>query len=379
MSVHTGIEVLREDCFRVLHGKRVGLLTNPSAVDRFLRSTVDILRTAKGVNLVALFSPEHGFAAAASDGEHVASQIDPRTGLMIHSLYGATMKPTPDMFDGLDLVVCDLQDIGVRYYTYAWTVTYMLEAAGAAGIPVMVLDRPNPLGDWIDGQLLDMAYASMVGRAPIPIQHGLTLGELAKLFNTKWNPTPAELTVIPCDGYRCGMTWEETGLPFVPTSPAMPHLSTVEQYPGTCLVEGTNLSEGRGTALPFEIVGAPFIDSDKLIERLNTMNFIGTGFRPHSFKPTASKFAGEVCHGIQVHRVGSDFHPLKVWIAVISAIRHLYPDQFEWKPSHFDRLAGSSKLRQQIDAGESTNDIIASWADDLAQFQALRREVLIYG
>lgn len=378
MSVYTGIEVLQRESFARLRGRRVGLLANPSAVDRHLRSTVELVRAAPGVELAALFSPEHGFAAAAADGEHIASQRDPRTGVMIHSLYGETVKPTPAMLDGLDVIVCDLQDIGVRYYTYAWTLTYVLEAAGAAGIPVMVLDRPNPLGDRVDGEVLDMAYASMVGRAPIPIQHGLTLGELARLYNAQWNATPADLTVVACDGYQRGQSWEATGLPFVPTSPAMPHLSTVYQYPGACLIEGTNLSEGRGTALPFEIVGAPFIEADALAQRLNALGLAGVGFRPHTFKPTASKFVGDVCHGVQVHRLSGEFRPLLVWLHVISAVRQMHPDHFVWKELSFDRLTGSPDIRKRLHYNGEISVIIDSWKARIDAFHILRQEILLY-
>jgi uncharacterized protein YbbC (DUF1343 family) len=369
MTMRTGIETLIADGFTALRGKRVGLLTNASAVDARMRYTFDVLREA--VKVSALFSPEHGFAVSAADGEHVPSQHDPRTGIMIHSLYGSSYHPTPDMFDGLDVIVVDLQDIGVRYYTYAWTMTYMLEAAGAAGLPVLVLNRPNPLGEMIDGPVLDPAFASLVGRCPIPVQHGLTLGEFARLFNRNWNPTPGDVMVIGEKAYG----WDDT--PFVPTSPAMPHLSTVLHYPGACLVEGTNLSEGRGTALPFEISGAPYIDIDKLLDHLRAQNMPGVLWRPHTFKPTASKHASQVCFGVQAHRLNAEFRPLTVWIGLISAVRHLFPDSFAWNVDSFDRLAGSASLRTQIDAGMPLDEIAASWTEGLLTFAELRREALL--
>lgn len=377
MTVRTGIEVLRDADFALLRGKRVGLLANASAVDRDLRSTVDILRA--GVNLAALFSPEHGFSTAA-DQETIPTQIDPRAGVIVHSLFERwqSIKPTPAMLAGIDVIVCDLQDIGVRFYTYAWAVSQVLEGAGAVGVPVIVLDRPNPLGDVIDGPTLDSSLLSAVGRAPIPIQHGLTLGELMRLFNTHWNPTPADLTVIACDGYRRGMTWAETGLPFVPTSPAMPHLSTVYQYPGACLIEGTNLSEGRGTALPFEITGAPFIDPYALVDRLSAFDLPGARFRPHSFKPSASKHAGDTCYGVQAHRMSAEFRPLLVWIAVIAAIYQLYPARFAWNTMTFARLSGCMHLREQIERGDAPDAIVGAWAAGARDFDALRRGALIY-
>lgn len=373
-DVRTGIEALIKTKFYDLRGKRVGLLTNPSAVTRGLVSAYDVFRTADAFTLAALFSPEHGFAAAAADGEHVASGTDPRTGVPVHSLYGPSLHPTPDMLRGLDVIVCDIQDIGVRYYTYAWTITHMIEAAGAANIPVIVLDRPNPCGSRVDGPLLDSAYASLVGRCSIPIQHGLTMGELMMLFNQQWNSTPADLTIQACDFYQREMTWEAMGLPFVPPSPAMPHLSTVQHYPGACLLEGTNISEGRGTAIPFEIFGAPSLSADDLADALNAefdAETDGVRFRPHIFKPTASKFAGEVCEGVQVHRLNANFRPLVAWIGVIAAIRRLYPASFEWKEAHFDRLAGSDVLRGQIESGMSAHEIAAAWAVDHAAWAAL--------
>jgi uncharacterized protein YbbC (DUF1343 family) len=385
MTVHTGLEVLRERSFDLLAGRYIGLLTNPSGVTHDLDSTTDVLRRAPQINLRALFSPEHGFAAAAADGAHVASSIDPRTGLPIHSLYGATLRPTPDMLAGLDTVVCDIQDIGVRYYTYAWTTSYMLEAAGAAGLDVILLDRPNPLGGAIDGDLVQPDHLSIVGGAPIPVQHGLTLGELMTLYNQRWNPTPAALLVIACEGYQRGMTWEATGLPFVPPSPAMPHLSTARQYPGACLIEGTNLSEGRGTALPFEVCGAPFIDAPALAEHLNRLKLDGVRYRPHVFTPTASKHAGEVCGGVQAHITGAGYRPLLAWVAVICEIRRLYPHQFAWLPPYskdgllpFDRLAGGPALRQKIEADEPLESLAGAWDVTAEAWRETRRACLLY-
>jgi uncharacterized protein YbbC (DUF1343 family) len=385
MTVCTGLEALRERGFEPITGRRIGLLTNPSAVTRDLDSTTDVLRRAAQVDLRALFSPEHGYAAAAADGTHVASSIDPRTGLMIHSLYGATLHPTPDMLADLDAVVCDIQDIGVRYYTYAWTISYLLEAAGAAGLDVILLDRPNPLGGAVDGDLVQPDHLSIVGGAHVPVQHGLTLGELMTLYNQRWNPTPAALRVVACEGYQRGMRWEETGLPFVPPSPAMPHLSTARQYPGACLIEGTNLSEGRGTALPFEVCGAPFIDAPALAEQLNGLGLDGVRYRPHVFMPTASKYAGEVCGGVQAHITGAEYRPLLAWVAVIREIRRLYPGDFAWLPPYteggfipFDRLAGGPTLRQQIAAGEPLDSLAAAWDRTAETWRKTRRACLLY-
>jgi uncharacterized protein YbbC (DUF1343 family) len=289
------------------------------------------------------------------------------------------------MLAAVDLIVCDIQDVGVRFYTYAWTLSHLLEAAGELGIAVLILDRPNPLGGlWIDGPLLQEGLYSLVGRAPVPLQHGLTLGELMCLFNAEWNPTPCELEIIPCAGWQRSMRWSETGLAWVPPSPNMPQWSTAQHYPGACLVEGTNLSEGRGTALPFEIVGAPWIDAQALADQLNAQAMPGVLFRPQVFVPAASKFQGQTCYGVQAHSHDSaQFRPLLTWLNVIRTIRQCYPDDFAWLPPvkeryHFDRLIGNSIVRGQIDAGLPLADIVQGWSDDLRRFDDLRHAYLLY-
>ena len=343
------------------------------------------------MNLVALFSPEHGIAAAAPDAAKVASIRDSHTGLPIHSLYGATYRPTAEMLAEIDVIVCDLQDVGVRFYTYVWTVSHILEAAGEYGIEVVILDRPNPLGGLtVSGPLIDEEFISFVGRFPIPIRHGLTLGELAQMVNDNWNPYPATLTIVPCAGWVRAMTWADTGLPWVSPSPAMPHYSTVQHYSGACFVEGTRLSEGRGTALPFEVVGAPWINAAALADHLNEQRWEGTVFRSHTFMPTDSKWRDEICHGVQVHVVDrAAWHPLEVWLGVIREIRALYPDQFEWLPPqsagveagdvyHFDRLLGSDTVRHHIDAGVPLSEVMAGWDDSCRDFDQQRAPYLLY-
>lgn len=384
--VKTGLENLRDQDFAPLRGKRVGLMTNPSAVHRNLTSTYDMLWRSPAVNLVALFAPEHGFAAAVADGEQITTQVDPRTQLPVFSLYGDSLRPTAHMLAQVDVLVCDIQDIGVRYYTFAWTITHILEAADEHGVEVIILDRPNPLGgERINGPGLDSALSSLVGRYPVPVIHGLTLGELASYVNTVHNPTPAQLQVIPCLGWRRDMLWADCALPWVAPSPNMPHLSTVQHYPGACLIEGTNLSEGRGTTLPFEIVGAPWIDGHRLAEFLNIQMLSGVRFRPHQFRPSASKWAGQDCGGVQVHITeGEHFAPIETWLEVIHAIRQLYPAEFAWLPPHngvyhFDRLIGSTRVREQIDAGEEMTTICSGWDAVGAQFRAERKPYLLYG
>lgn len=384
-----GIEQLREDDFRLLQGKRVGLMTNPSAVDRKLTSTYEIFATAPEVDLTALYGPEHGMIAAALDAIAVEDRFDPATGVPIYSLYGKTVRPTTAMLENIDVMVCDIQDIGLRFYTYVWTVSYLLEACGEHGIDVVILDRPNPLGDRVAGGPLDEKFSSFVGRFNIPVQHGMTLGELAQMMNALWNPTPANLTVVPCFGWERHTTWDQTGLEFVTTSPAIPYFRTVLQYPGACFIEGTMLSEGRGTSLPFEVVGAPYINGNQLASDLNSLNLDGVIFRPHAFFPTASKFRDETCYGVQGHLTDPRaFDPIPVWLTVIHTIRHTYADQFEWLPPHqqeyergsiyhFDRLIGSEKPRQQIDAGQSIAEVMAGWDAYCDAFREQRAPYLI--
>ncbi len=385
MNTLTGLDVLRARGFEDLQGRRVGLLTNPSAITRDLVSAYRVFAEAPQVNFSAIFSPEHGFAAAAADGVHVASSFDARTGLPVYSLYGPSLRPTPEMFADIDVLVCDIQDIGVRYYTFAWTVSIAMEAAGAVGIDVMILDRPNPLGEAVDGAPESSDFASLVGLHPVPIQHGLTLGELMRLVNTHWNATPATLTVIACENYARGDSWAETGLPFVPPSPAMPHLSTVQQYPGACLVEGTNLSEGRGSALPFEICGAPFINAERLADQLNALNLAGVRYRPHVFQPTASKYAGEQCYGVQAHVTGPSYRPLAAWVSVIQAIRHLYASEFSWLPPYagssmrpFDRLARGESLRARIDANAPPQTLLDEWGAAAEEWRTFTETARLY-
>lgn len=384
MSVHTGLDVLRARGLADLHGRRVGLLTNPSAVTVDLTSAYRVFTESPQVNVRALFSPEHGFAAAAADGAHVASSVDARTSLPVYSLYGSSLRPEARMLADIDVLVCDIQDIGVRYYTFAWTISTAMEAAGAAGIDVLILDRPNPLGPAVDGDIGSNDYASLVGLHPVPVQHGLTLGELMRIVNARWSPTPATLTVIPYDGYTRGDTSSDTGVPFVPPSPAMPHLSAVQHYPGACLLEGTNLSEGRGTALPFEVCGAPFIDAERLADHLNALNMPGVRYRPHVFKPAASKYAGETCSGVQAHITGLGYRPLAAWVAVIQAVRHRYPEDFAWLPPYegstirpFDLLARSERARQHIDANAPLHMLTDEWDAAAEEWRAFSDAALL--
>ncbi len=381
----TGIDVLEAQNFEPLVGLRVGLLTNPSAVNHQMISTYQLMLSADNVTLVALYGAEHGAFGRVEAGEKVGAMVDSQTGTPIHSLYGKTYRPTADMLANIDVMVCDIQDIGVRYYTYLWTITHVAEVCGELDIPVIILDRPNPLGDTIAGCGLLSEFASLVGRFDVPIQHGMSIGEVLQMHNALWNPTAADLTIIPCEQYERTMTWADFERPFVPTSPNIPHMSTVKHYSGACLVEGTTLSEGRGTTLPFEIVGAPYLDGRALAERLNDLELADVRFRPHQFTPLMSKHAHTACVGIQTHIVGTNFNALKTWLHVIHSIKAMYPNDFGWRPPFvegdhppFDKLIGSDRPRKMLDSGATVEDIMQEWDASVAEFSKQRQPYLIY-
>lgn len=386
--VRPGIEKLRVEGSPLLEGKRVGLLTHPAAVDSEFNSTYRIFATAPSINLVAFFAPEHGFMGTVPDGVAVDSTTDPRTGKPVYSLYGKSHRPTREMLETMDVLVVDIQDVGVRYYTFIWTISYILEAAGLFNKEVVILDRPNPLGDRVYGLPVYPEAESFVGRYNIPVCHGMTIGELSLMINARWNLSPASLHVIRCEGLKREMWWTDTGLDWIATSPAMPHFLTVLHYPGSCLIEGTTLSEGRGTALPFEIVGAPYIDGIALADHLNKKRWPGVRFRPHFFRPGSDKYAGQDCQGVQAHIVDKNaYHPFHVWLGIIREIREMYPAQSGWLPpqpgsfgsiAHFDRLTGSPDVRQAIDDGASLADILKEEKACCDYFLEQRKPYLLY-
>lgn len=386
MSVKTGLQALLADQQALLRGRRVGLVAHPAAVLPDLTAAVDALRQA-GVRLTALFGPEHGFGGAAADGLSVPDAVDPRTGLPVYSLYGPVKEPTAAMLAEVDVLVFDMQDVGVRFYTYLSTLFYVLSGAAKAGCPVVVLDRPNPIdGLTLEGPTVQPGYESFVGVAPLPIRHGMTLGELARYLCAEF-AIDAELTVVPVQGWRRAQWFDETGLPWVPPSPAMPHLSTATLYPGLCLVEGTNLSAGRGTALPFELCGAPWLDGYELAAALNRLDLPGVRFRPLTFEPSASKHAGQFCQGVQVHVTDRRrLRAVELGLHVIAACRAQAPDRFQFlptswegQPPHFDLLLGGPATRQGLLAGEPLAALVSAWAGDLAIFAELRQRYLLYG
>lgn len=385
MTTKLGLEVLLDSQLDLVAGKRVGLVACPSSVDRHLRSSVELLHKHSDVNLVALFGPEHGIRGDAQAGAKVESSIDPLTQLPVHSLYGKSQRPAPEMLRGLDAIIIDLQDGGVRFYTFVATAFYVMEAAREAGISVVILDRPAPLnGRRVEGPILDRDYRSFVGPAPLPIRYGLTIGELARLQNER--DIHCDLAVVPLQDWSRQMWYDETGLPFVPSSPNLPTLAAMTLYPGACLIEGTNLSEGRGTTRPFEYIGAPWIEAESLAGQLNRLDLAGARFRPVYFAPTFSKYQGELCAGAHVYVTDRErFQPVAAMLQVLQTLKRSYPDRFGWRKAWIpgrqrpiDLLWGSDSLRRHIDADLPVDELIASWQPALQQFERLRGDYMLY-
>ncbi|MBA9025328.1 uncharacterized protein YbbC (DUF1343 family) [Peribacillus huizhouensis] len=380
-----GVEVLLSEQKKLLQGKRVGLITNPTGVDQELTSIVDLLNEEDDIKLTALFGPEHGVRGSAQAGEYVEFYTDDKTGIPVYSLYGQTRKPTPEMLENIDVLLFDIQDVGTRFYTYIYTMAYAMEAAKEKGIPFIVLDRPNPLtGSKFEGTVLDMKYASFIGNYSIPLRHGMTVGELARLFNSKFK-IGADLTVIKMKGWKRDMYYDETPLQFVLPSPNMPTLDTAIVYPGAALFEGTNISEGRGTTKPFELIGAPFIDGTELAQQLNALKLSGVTFRAASFTPTTSKFANQLSHGVQIHITDrKKFQSFETGVHMVKAVHDLYPNQFQFRApnstgiSFFDQLVGNGWIRQGIEEGRSVKDMKKQWEKELSDFKKIRSQYLLY-
>jgi len=344
-----------------------------------------VLYESPETKLTALFGPEHGIRGDLQGGLAAESYTDGRTGLPVYSLYGRTKKPTMDMLSNVDVLLFDIQDVGTRYYTYIYTMSYAMEAAAEAGIPFVILDRPNPInGISVEGNILNPEFKSFVGRHPIPVRHGMTVGELAMLFNVEYG-IEADLEVVRMQGWLRDMWFDETGLIWVQPSPNIPTLDTAIVYPGTCLLEGTNVSEGRGTTKPFELAGAPWIDSSKLSAELQSRELKGVLFRQAHFTPTFSKYRGERCSGVQVHVTERhDFKSFETGLHIVDAIRKLHPDRFEWtKPKsgsryYFDTLAGTDKIRKQLCDGACVRDIIDGFQEELSKLVEIRKNYLLY-
>ncbi|WP_036697709.1 exo-beta-N-acetylmuramidase NamZ family protein [Paenibacillus taiwanensis] len=379
MGLKLGVEVFLQQYAELYRGKRIGLVTNLTGVNYRLIPTIDLFHKHEHLHLTALYGPEHGIRGDAKEGEAVSSSIDNVTGLPVYSLYGETRKPTPEMLRDIEVIFFDLQDIGSRYYTYIYTMAYVMEACGELGIPFVVLDRPNPINGTIrEGNLVAEACRSFVGLYPIPVRHGLTIGELAQLFVHQFG-VRCELTVIPMQGWYRHMHFDETGLLWVPPSPNASGLDMALLYPGTCLMEGTNLSEGRGTAKPFEMVGAPFIDGYNLARVLNERRMPGVIARPVSFVPTYQKYNGERCEGVQLHVTDRKvLRAFVVGLQLLETVAAMYPQSFCYKEmEHFHQLAGDRELKKQIQQGTAVT-YAERYESDLDAFSKDSNAYLLY-
>jgi len=373
-GVLTGLDVLVREEFRPLAGRRVGLITNHTGVDREGRSIVDLLRAAPNVTLVALFSPEHGLYGVQD--EKVGDTVDPRTGLKVYSLYGETYRPTPQMLEGIDTLVYDIQDIGTRFYTYIATLGYAMEEAARHGIRVVVLDRPNPItGARVFGPLNDRD-GEFTAYHKVPLVHGMTVGELARMFNAE-RKLNVDLEVIRLEGWRRSMWYDETGLLWVNPSPNMRSLTEATLYPAIGLLEACDLSVGRGTDTPFERIGAPWIDGRRLAQRLNSLNFPGVRFIPFRFTPSASKFKGQECGGVQILLVDRDaFDPLETGLSMARELKNLFGERFDF--DHVDRLLFNRAVLDKVRATTGPTSYRLLWQKDLEDFVARRAKYLLY-
>lgn len=390
MRVRTGLEVLCEDQADKVRGAKIGLVCHPASVDADLVHAADRLQ-AVGAKIERLFAPEHGVGGGHQDMITIDETRDPLTGLPIVSLYGeteASLTPSPEQFEGLDLIVADLMDVGSRYYTFAATVIRVAGAALERGVRVLVADRPNPLnGEQIEGGLIDEGFFSFVGELSVANRHGMTVGELCRVAQAqrRW---PEGLEIVRCEGWQRSMWWDETGLEWVLPSPNMPTLDTAIVYPGGCLIEGTNLSEARGTTRPFELIGAPWLDASRMADTLNQLELPGLRFRPAQFLPGFQKHAGRVCSGVQLHVTDrSALDALTAGLAVVIAARAQDPEAFAWRTEcyefvddipAFDLLAGNARWRSQIEQGASAVEVRATMSESKAEFEQFRKPFLLY-
>jgi uncharacterized protein YbbC (DUF1343 family) len=386
--VKCGLDVFLEKRGGPWRGRRLGLIAHQASVTADLEPAVQALLRVKGPRLTALFGPEHGLTGAAQDQVEVAPSRDEHTGLPVFSLYGDRREPTAEMLKDVDALMFDLQDIGVRYYTFIWTMALAMKACAKAGKSFVVLDRPNPLGgETREGNILDPFYSSFVGLYPLPVRHGMTCGELALYFNHKFK-LGADLHVIKMRGWRRKQWFDQTGAPWVLPSPNMPTLDTAAVYAGMCLLEATNLSEGRGTTRPFEIVGAPFMDSQILAQTLTRKKIPGAVFRPCAFLPTFNKWAGQPCQGIQIHVTDRRRFPsFLTGLLLLQAVRRLWPRNFEWKTPPYeyetqkppiDILCGTAAVRQAIESDTDVETLARTWPPALRAFQKEIAPFLLY-
>ena len=388
MRVESGLDVLLRGRTALLRGQRFALLAHQASVSAHHVHAASLLADLSGATLVRLMAPEHGLWGAAQDHAHIGAATDPVTGLPVVSLYGERREPSAAALRGLDALVVDLQDVGARYYTFVWTTILAMRACARAGVRVFVLDRPNPIGgEAVEGNVPDPAFASFVGLHPLPARHGMTIGELARYLDAE-HGIGCDLTIVPMRGWRRRMHWEETELPWVAPSPNMPTPDTARVYPGGCLYEGTNLSEGRGTTRPFEWVGAPYLDAHRYADVLNEQRLPGVHFRPARFQPTFHKWAGRLCGGVQVHVTDrARFKPFVTGLAVVAGARALAPRDFAWRrpPYEFERrklpidiLCGTDVIRRHLERRRPLAQLEQTWRGPLATWRRRRAPFLLY-
>lgn len=388
--VKTGLDVLFEKRRDLIRGRRVGIITNPTGVNREGVHMANLFLQEPDVALVAIFGPEHGILGRHAAGEHIGSG-DKLSDVPVFSLYGKTLKPTPKMLEGLDVLIYDIQDVGARFYTYISTMSLAMEAAAEAGIEFMVLDRPNPIrGDRVDGPVLDPQFSSFVGIHPIPIQYGMTVGELALLFNGEGylkDGVQANLVVVPMEGWRRGMWFDETGLPWVKPSPNIVSLKSATLYVGVGILESTVVSVGRGTGTPFEWIGAPWIDSGTILRETKALKLPGVRFKEVQFTPEpipgmepTPKFEGQSCSGVSFEIVDRDhFRPVRTAVHLICLLHRFYPEHFGWRSNWgIERTMGTDRFRLAIEGGKSPEEIIAGWQIELEEFKKVRKKYLLY-
>jgi len=388
-AVGLGIDGLLERNRNLVAGRRVGLVCNPASVDAALRHTTDRLNDDPDVTLAALFGPQHGFCSDVQDNMiETPHARDVRRAIPVYSLYSETREPTAEMLKDVDVLVVDLQDVGTRVYTYIYTMANCMRAAARNGVPVVVCDRPNPIGgEEIEGSRLEPAHASFVGQFPIPLRHGMTIGELARMFNDEFGIN-CSLDVVPLAGWRRPMYFDETGLPWVMPSPNLPTLDSAIVYPGAVLIEGTLLSEGRGTTRPFELIGAPWIDGERLVDAMNARRLPGVHFRAVCFEPTFQKHAKQTCGGCQVHVLNRrTFRPVRTAVELIAEFRGQNRARFAWREPPYeyehqhqpiDILFGSDVLRRTIDSDGNVTKFVDSWKTDEDAFRKARQKYLMY-
>jgi uncharacterized protein YbbC (DUF1343 family) len=404
-KVTLGCENFLENHLNLVRGKRVGLVTNPTGVDSKLQSLIDLFYKNPDIDLVALYGPEHGLRGNAHAGEYVPFYRDEKYNLPVFSLYGQSLEPDPEiqrdldahmrtfdtveegkfpeksMIESVDVLIFDIQDIGTRIYTYEATMAYCMQGCAEYDLEFIVLDRPNPInGKDIEGPILEYPeFRSFVGLYPVPVRHGMTIGELAQLFNKKFLTRSAPLTVIPLQGWKRDLWFDQTSLPWIAPSPNMPTLQTATVYPGQAFLEGTNISEGRGTTKPFELLGAPWIKGNLLARNLNQLQLPGVEFREEQFTPTSSKYQEELCGGIHIHVWDRDmFKPFESTLHIIRTIRDMYPDHFQFHAEYFDKITGTKLVRRAIEKGKKIKEIIEGYESQLDEFAKLRETFLLY-